>query len=149
MLKTSLSRLTDHLGSDLGHSNWIKIEQERINAFAEVTEDRQWIHTDSERAADGPFGNTIAHGYLTLSLVSVFLFDLLIVEDAGSIVNYGLNRVRFPSYVPVEASIRAHGQLIDVTAAGSDLQTVIRMTIETDRGAKPGMVADVLTRFQP
>jgi acyl dehydratase len=149
MLSVRLADLIDHQGADLGHSNWIDINQARIDGFADVTGDRQWIHVDPVRAASGPFGTTIAHGYLTLSLVSVLLFELLDVHGAGSVVNYGLDRVRFPSPVPVVSKVRAHGNLVAVTEMGHATQTTTRFTLEIEGGVKPAMVADVLTRFQP
>lgn len=148
MLSVQIAELPSHQGADLGHSRWIEIGQARIDGFADVTEDRQWIHVDPTRAASGPFGTTIAHGYLTLSLVSVLLFELLDVRGAGSVVNYGLDRVRFPSPVPVGSRVRAHGSLLAVNDLGHATQTTTRFTLEIDGGTKPAMVADVLTRFQ-
>lgn len=142
-----LADLAESSGADLGYSTWLDMGQDRINTFAEATEDRQWIHIDPARAGSGPFGGTIAHGYLTLSLVSSFLFELLHVEDAASIVNYGLDRLRFPSPVPVGSSVRAHGQLIEVKPVAGGVQTTVRFTVETKGGTKPAAVADVLTRY--
>ena len=149
MLEVTLTSLLDHEGTDLQHSGWVAVAQPRIDAFADATEDRQWIHVDPDRAATGPFGGTIAHGYLTLSLVSGFLFELLTVTDAGSIVNYGLDRVRFPSPVPAGSLVRGHGTLTAVRPAGGAVQTTTRITVERDGGDRPVCVADVLTRFYP
>jgi len=135
-------------GTDLGHSAWIDIYQPRIDAFAEATEDRQWIHVDQYRAADGPFGTTIAHGYLTLSLVSKFLLDLLVVRDADSVINYGLDRVRFPAPVPVGARVRGHGVLVEAIERGTTTQVKTRITVECSTGEKPAAIADVLTLFR-
>lgn len=147
MLDVTLAELLDHQGTDLGHSGWVAVDQPRIDAFADATEDRQWIHVDEARAADGPFGSTIAHGYLTLLLVSVFLFDLLAVRDATSIVNYGLDKVRFPAPVPSGSRVRGLGTLVDVQDLGASVQTTTRVTIEREGGRRPVCVADVLTRF--
>lgn len=147
MLDVTLAELPDHKGADLGHSQWVFVDQPRIDAFADATEDRQWIHVDQARASDGPFGSTIAHGYLTLSLVSVFLFDMLVVRGASSIVNYGLNRVRFPAPVPSDSRIRGLGTLVEVQQVGASMQTTTRVTIEREGGSRPVCVADVLTRF--
>jgi acyl dehydratase len=150
MLETRLANLPDHRGAELGTSDWLTVNQDRIDSFAETTEDRQWIHIDSDRAADGPFGTTIAHGYLTLSLVSRFLLDLLVVTDASSAVNYGLDRVRFPSPVASGAEVRGSGELVDVRPLdGGGVQTTTRITVRTADGTKPAAVADVLTRFLP
>ena len=150
MLETRLADLPQHRGVELGSTEWLTIHQDRIDSFAEATEDRQWIHTDPARAAEGPFGTTIAHGYLTLSLVSRILLDLLVVTDAGLGVNYGLDRVRFPSPVPSGADIRGSGELLDVRALdGGGMQAKTRITVHTAGGTKPAVVADVLTRFLP
>src|SRR5215475_444706 len=107
-------------GTDLGYSSWHEIDQKRINMFAEATDDRQWIHVDPEAAAVGPFGTTIAHGYLTLSLLVLFTAELLAVDDVRMGINYGLNRVRFPAPVPVDSRLRAHGELMSVEDVADD-----------------------------
>lgn len=147
-MRLTIDKLTASEGVVLGHTRWLKSDQRRINGFAEITEDRQWIHTDSERARSGPYGTTIAHGYLTLSLVSTFLFELLEVDGAASIVNYGLDKVRFPSAVPVGSKLRGHGELIAAQDLGAAVQTTTRIAVTDDGNDKPAMVADVLTRFQ-
>lgn len=132
---------------DLGHTEWLAIEQDRVDGFAELTEDRQWIHTDPVRAAAGPFGGPVAHGYLTLSLVSFFLLDLLVIADAAGAVNYGLDRVRFPAPVPVGSRVRGHGTLLTAFEVAGGVQATTRITVERDGATKPAAVADVLTRF--
>ncbi|MEU6559383.1 MaoC family dehydratase [Nocardia nova] len=132
---------------DLGYSSWVGIDQSRIDQFASTTGDRQWIHVDPQRARRGPFGTTIAHGYLTLSLVSGFLLELLDVAGAASAINYGLDRVRFPAPVPVGSRVRGHGHLLRVIERAESVQTTTRITVEREGGSKPVVVADVLTRF--
>ena len=121
MLMVALSDLPKHLGKDLGESGWITVDQSRIDAFAETTENRQWIHVDRARAESGPFGGTIAHGYLTLSLVSRFLLELLVMPDAGSVVNCGLDRVCFPSPLAAGSRVRGRGELADVRPVGGGI----------------------------
>ncbi len=147
MLAVTLDDLATLGGADLGYSPWLEVDQRRIDAFAEATEDRQWIHVDPARAQAGPFGTTIAHGYLTLSLVSYFLLDLLVVSDATSVINYGLDRVRFPSPLLAGTRVRGHGQLVEVRSVDAGVQTITRMTVESESGERPVLVADVLTRF--
>jgi acyl dehydratase len=143
------STLADAAGTDLGHSRWILVDQDRIDAFADITEDRQWIHTDPDRAARGPFGSTIAHGYLTLSLVAAFLEELLQLDGAGMSINYGTDRVRFPQPVKVGSRVRGHGLITDVIAVGTSLQACVRVTVATDNADKPACVTDVLIRVLP
>lgn len=147
-IRLTLAELTSAGEVDLGHTGWVTIDQRRIDTFAEATGDHQWIHVDAERAATGPFGTTIAHGYLTLSLISGFVFELLEVVDASATINYGLDRVRFPSPVAVNSRVRASGQILEVQVIGESLQVRTRLTIEIDGVAKPACVADVLARFQ-
>lgn len=150
MLNTRLSDLHQHRGAELGSTDWLTVHQDRIDSFAEATEDRQWIHTDPARAAAGPFGTTIAHGYLTLSLVSGVLINLLVVTDAALCVNYGLDRVRFPSPVLCGSEIRGFGQLVDVQVLeDGGAQTTTRVWVYTADGTKPAVIADLLTRFLP
>jgi acyl dehydratase len=134
-------------GQSLGHSAWLTIEQDRIDRFADATDDHQWIHTDPVRAAEGPFGGTVAHGYLTLSLVNRFLPELFRVEGARMGVNYGCDRVRFPSPVRVGSRIRGHGEVIRVEAAKGGTQVVIRVTVEVEGSDRPGAVVDTISRF--
>ena len=148
-LKVNYEDLADQVGARLGPTAWLVIDQARIDRFAEATDDHQWIHVDPEAAADGPFGATIAHGYLTLSLVNRFLPDLLTVTDASMGVNYGCEKVRFPSPVRVGSRIRGKGELVNAEPAGSGLQVLVRVTIEIEGQDRPACVADTLSRFFP
>lgn len=137
-------------GLDLGVSDWLTIDQARINAFAEVTGDHQWIHVDPVRAKNGPFGATIAHGYLTLSLVNLFLPQILKVRNFSSGVNVGLDRVRFLSPVIVNSQIRGRGQIASVEEAkGGAIQSILRVTVEIAGQEKPACVADTISRYFP
>jgi len=133
--------------TDLGTSKWIAVEQRRINGFADVTEDHQWIHTDAERAKAGPFGTTIAHGYLTLSLAPIFLADVVHVSNLTAAVNYGLNKVRFPAPVPVDSRLRGSVKLVGATARGSAIEAVFCLTVEIDGGARPACVAELVVLY--
>ncbi|MCR2824346.1 MaoC family dehydratase [Microbacterium sp. zg.Y909] len=135
------------VGTDLGYSDWLDITQERVDTFADATGDHQWIHTDPERAKDGPFGAPIAHGFLTLSLLIPLWSELLEVEGAGTKVNYGLDKVRFVSPVPVGSRIRLTGTIAEITEVGGGYQLVVDITIETEGGAKPAVVARSLQRL--
>lgn len=135
------------VGSRLGPTRPLTVDQERISAFAEVTEDRQWIHIDADRAASGPFGATIAHGYLTLSLCAHFMLELLELRDIAMAVNYGLDRVRFPSPVPVGSSIYAEGEVLEVTDIPGGVQCRFRLTLARPGADKPACVADVVFRY--
>ena len=134
-------------GSDLGTSEWIEVTQERINTFADATGDHQWIHTDPEKAKEGPFGAPIAHGYLTLSLFIPLFTELLDVEGVSTKVNYGLNKVRFPSPVKVGSRIRLIGKLSLVEEVPGGLQITVDGTIEIEGGTKPAAVLQSLSRF--
>ncbi|GLW73801.1 MaoC family dehydratase [Kitasatospora phosalacinea] len=134
-------------GTDLGHSQWLEIAQDRVNTFADATDDHQWIHTDPERAAAGPFGAPIAHGYLTLSLLIPLWSELLQVEGVAMAVNYGLNKVRFPSPVKVGAKIRVHGAIASVTEVKGGAEVTVDLTVEIDGSAKPAVVAQAVYRF--
>jgi acyl dehydratase len=143
----SVAELTAAIGKPLGPSEWLVIEQERINLFADATDDHQWIHVDVERAKQGPFGAPIAHGYLTLSLVSHFLPQLLVVPNAKMGVNYGCNKVRFPAPVPVGSKIRASGEIVQADEIAGGAQVVVRVTIEIDGVTKPACVVESVSRF--
>lgn len=134
-------------GSDLGTSEWIEVTQERINTFADATGDHQWIHVDPEKAAEGPFGAPIAHGYLTLSLFIPLFTELLDVQGVTTKVNYGLNKVRFPSPVKVGSRIRLVGKLAEVEDVAGGVQITVDGTIEIEGGAKPAAVLQSLSRF--
>jgi len=143
-----LDELKALAGAGLGHTGWLEITQDRINAFADATGDHQWIHVDRERAAAGPFGRTIAHGYLTLSLVIPLLNELLDVQGVSMGINYGLNKVRFPAPVPVGAKVRLVAQLGAVEDAGVNAaQAVIDCTIEVEGSEKPACVAQAVLRY--
>jgi acyl dehydratase len=134
-------------GSDLGTSEWIEVTQERINTFADATGDHQWIHVDPERAAEGPFGAPIAHGYLTLSLFIPLFTELLDVQGVATKVNYGLNKVRFPSPVKAGSRIRLVGKLAEVEEVPGGVQITVDGTIEIEGGTKPAAVLQSLSRF--
>ncbi|KFG02796.1 MULTISPECIES: MaoC family dehydratase [Streptomyces] len=134
-------------GSDLGTSEWIEVTQERINTFADATGDHQWIHVDPEKAAEGPFGAPIAHGYLTLSLFIPLFTELLDVEGVSTKVNYGLNKVRFPSPVKVGSKIRLVGRLALVEDVPGGVQITVDGTIEIEGAPKPAAVLQSLSRF--
>ncbi len=137
-----LDGLKSLVGQDLGHSEWLEITQERVNTFADATGDHQWIHVDVERARTGPFGAPIAHGYLTLSLVIPLFGQLLKVEGITMGVNYGLEKVRFPSPVKVGSKIRLNATVVSVEeVAGNGVQTTLDFTVEVDGSAKPACVA--------
>ncbi|MCF6476040.1 MaoC family dehydratase [Nonomuraea sp. MG754425] len=134
-------------GSDLGRTGWLEITQDRVRAFAAATDDHQWIHVDPDRAARGPFGGTIAHGHLTLSLVIPLFGELLDLQGVGMSVNYGLDRVRFPSPVRVGARIRLAGRVAEVEdVPGDGVQMHVDLTVEIDGQAKPACVARAIYR---
>ena len=135
------------LGRHLGYSDWLLIDQQRIDAFAEATGDHQWIHVDPERATAGPFGAPIAHGYLTLSLSNLFLPQILEVTGFAAGVNYGTNRVRFPAPVPVGSRVRGGAELTDVADVPGGLQTTMTITIEADGVSKPVCVIESISRW--
>jgi len=138
------------VGRTLGTTDWLEITQERIALFADATGDHQWIHVDPERARSGPFGMTIAHGYLTLSLVNLFLPQLLEVRGISMGVNYGADKVRFPAPVPVGSRIRGSGQLVEAESAkGGAVQAKVRVTVEIEGKDRPGCVADTISLFYP
>ncbi|WP_405592735.1 MaoC family dehydratase [Streptomyces sp. NBC_01092] len=142
-----LAELKKLSGSDLGTSEWIEVTQDRINTFADATGDHQWIHVDPERAAEGPFGAPIAHGYLTLSLFIPLFTELLDVQGVTTKVNYGLNKVRFPSPVKVGSRIRLVGKLAEVEEVPGGAQIRVDGTIEIEGGTKPAAVLQSLSRF--
>ena len=141
------AELLDRVGARLGASAWRTVDQASIDAFAEVTGDRQWTHVDPERAAGGPFGTTVAHGFLTLSLCAAFLDAALAVEHAGMQVNYGLDRVRFPAPVPAGARVRGVVELLRAQAIAGGVQAALGVTVEVEGGEKPACVAELVVRF--
>lgn len=136
-----------HLGQHLGYSEWITVEQDRVNLFADATGDHQWIHVDVDRASSGPFGAPIAHGYLTLSLSNYFLPQIVEVQGFSAGVNYGVDKVRFPSPVKVGSRVRAGAELTAVSEVTGGLQTTIVITIEVEGGNKPACVIESLSRW--
>ena len=140
-----LDEFEQAVDTHLGCSDWHTITQAQINLFAEATGDHQWIHTDPERAASGPFGATIAHGYLTLSLVAALVSQIYTVEGLRMGVNYGCNKVRFPSPVPVGSKIRARAELLELKRNRRGAQATVRVTIEREGGDKPVCVAETVS----
>ena len=134
-------------GLELGPSRWFDVPQERIDAFAELTEDRQWIHVDPERAAQSPFGTTVAHGLLTLALVIPITYELMPVEDARLAVNYGLNRVRFPAPVPAGSRVRGRLRVEEVADVDGGVQVVAAATVEREGAEKPVVAAELVFRL--
>ena len=143
----TLADLSSMIGKHLGHSNWHTIDQDQINRFADATGDHQWIHVDAERAKAGPFGTTIGHGYLTLSLVPIFVFQLLKVEGAKLVVNYGLNKVRFPAPVPAGSRVRMGAEVAGVEPVAGGVQVTLSASFEIENQPKPACVAEILFRY--
>lgn len=143
---TTLAELPGLKGTALGVSEWFEITQERVNTFADATDDHQWIHVDPERAKESPFGGPIAHGFLTLSLLVPMWKQVLVLTDQTMGVNYGLNKVRFPAPVPVGSRIRLTATLIDVTEVSGGLQLTVAGTIERDGSDKPVCVLEWVSR---
>lgn len=143
------SALIGQEGERLGPTDWLQIDQSRVDGFAAVTGDHQWIHVDVERASQGPFGGTIAHGYLTLSLVNAFLPDLIEVRGFAHAVNVGVDRLRFLAPVRVGSRIRAAGEIVGVEEVKGAIQSVVRVTIEIEGGEKPACVVDTVSRYFP
>jgi acyl dehydratase len=148
-LEVTYQDLKDQIGVHLGATDWMVIDQARINQFADATDDHQWIHVDSEKAATGPFGATIAHGYLTLALVNKFLPDLITVTGTSMGVNYGCEKVRFPAAVVVGSQIRGLGDVVTVEDVSGGCQVVVRVTIEIRGSDRPACVVDSISRFYP
>lgn len=144
---TTPDELLNAVGEELGSSEWLQVSQQQVDQFAESTGDHQWIHVDPEKAKAGPFGGTIAHGYLTLSLLPVLLQQIYRVEAARMVINYGLNKVRFPAPVPVGSRLRATSTLSDAKAVDGGVQAEITTTIEIDGSDKPACVAATVARI--
>jgi acyl dehydratase len=136
-------------GTALGPTEWLAIDQDRVNGFAEVTGDHQWIHVDVERAKAGPFGGTIAHGYLTMSLVNHFLPQLIEVRGFAHAVNVGADRLRFLAPVKVGSRIRGVGEIVSVEEVKGAIQSVVRVTVEIEGSDKPACVVDTISRYFP
>ena len=146
----SPSELKDAAGQHLGHSDWLEIDQARIDKFADATGDHQWIHVDPERAAEGPFGACIAHGYLTQSLVNYFLPQIIEVRGISMGVNVGADKLRFPAPVPVGSRVRGAGELVSVEETkDGGVQTKVRVTVEIEGSERPGCVIETLSRYYP
>ncbi|HEX4490099.1 MAG TPA: MaoC family dehydratase [Acidimicrobiia bacterium] len=143
----SPAELLTSVGETFGPTDWIEITQERINRFADATDDHQWIHVDVERAKAGPFGGTIAHGYLTLSLCARFLFELCEVQNISMGINYGVNKGRFPAPVRSGVRIRARGELAEATEVAGGVQAVVRITVESEGSEKPAAVIETVSRY--
>jgi acyl dehydratase len=146
-MTTDMAGLAGHAGEHLGYTEWTEMTQGQVNQFADVTDDHQYIHVDVERAKASPFGGTIAHGFLTLSLVAPISQQLLTVTDAVAGVNYGLDRVRFPAPLPVGAQWRGGAELLEVTEVKGGLQAKLRVTVEVNGSEKPALVAECLVRL--
>lgn len=145
-LFTDIAGLRDSAGSQLGHTDWQEMTQARVDQFADVTEDHNFIHVDPERAQDTPFGGTIAHGFLSLSLLAPVGQQLLQVTDAAMSINYGLDRVRFPAPLRVGARWRGKAEIVETTELSGGLQVKLRLTVEVEGSEKPAVVADQLVR---
>jgi acyl dehydratase len=144
---SGLDELAAAQGSQLGPTEWLEITQDRVNLFADATDDHQWIHVDPERAASGPFGGAIAHGLLTLSLIPHFSHQLYTVENIAMAINYGYNKVRFITPVKVGAKIRARGELTKVDKLDGGVQATMTTTVEIDGSEKPAAVVESIVRF--
>ncbi|MBL0149583.1 MAG: MaoC family dehydratase [Ideonella sp.] len=144
----SVAAVLAAVGSDLGCTEWMLLEQDRIQRFADATDDQQWIHVDPVRAATGPFGGCVAHGYLTLSLANKFLPQLVAFERLKMGVNYGCERVRFPAPVRAGSRIRGRGEVVAAEPVkGDGVQVTVRITVEIDGADKPGCVVDTISRL--
>jgi len=141
---TTTEELEAAVGQELGTTDWIEVDQHRVDLFADATDDHQWIHVDQERSAAGPFGGTIAHGYLTLSLIPMLSSRIFAVETPGARLNYGLNKVRFPMPVRVGARIRGRATLVSLTDVPAGKQLTVAYTIEVEGETKPACVAETV-----
>ncbi|MFF4323903.1 MaoC family dehydratase [Streptomyces sp. NPDC001568] len=144
---TSAEELRAGIGEPLGPSGWLEVDQKRIDLFADATGDHQWIHVDPERAASGPFGSTIAHGYLTLSLLPSLVPQIMLVEGMRMGINYGVDKVRFPAPVPVGSRLRATAVITSVTEVGEGVQVAATVTVEREGAEKPVCVAESVSRY--
>lgn len=152
MSKTTFENPGDLIGKEglkIGPSDWMEIDQERINTFADATGDHQWIHVDVERAKKGPFGAPIAHGYLTLSLAAKLMPEIIEVKNMSMGVNYGTEKVRFINPVKVGSRIRGHGEFVEIKEVTGGYQSTMRVTIEIEGEDKPACVVDTLSRYYP
>ncbi|MEO3874007.1 MaoC family dehydratase [Nonomuraea sp. B12E4] len=145
----NVQELKAAVGETFGPTQWRTVTQEQVNLFADATSDHQWIHVDVERAKEGPFGGTIAHGYLSLSLLPSFMFEMIEVQGIAMGVNFGLNKVRFPRPVPVGSRVRATGELTDVKGTPAGHLSSLKMTIEIEGERRPACVAETLSLYVP
>lgn len=143
----SIADVVAAVGTDLGATEWVTIDQQRIDQFADATGDHQWIHVDVEAAKDGPFGTTIGHGYLTLSLCAPFLGELCTVGGISMGINYGVDKARFITPVPAGGRVRGVGEIVSATEIPGGAQVVVRLTIELEGAAKPAAVVDTVSRY--
>jgi acyl dehydratase len=141
--------LRSAVGTHVGYSDWLEVDQRRIDTFAEATGDHQWIHVDPERAAQGPFGTTIAHGFLSLSLIPGLSWRVFSVGGLQMEINYGLNKVRFPTPVPVNSRVRCGIEVLSLDTFGDGFQLVTRVTVELEGSDKPACVAETLGYLVP
>jgi acyl dehydratase len=139
--------LLDAIGTTLGPTDWVEITQDRVNKFADATDDHQWIHVDVERAKAGPFGATIGHGFLTMSMCAPFSAQLVRVNNIAMGINYGVNKARFITPVTIPGRIRATGELVEATEVPGGVQTVVKLTIELEGADKPAAVIEAVTRY--
>ncbi|MEU4480956.1 MaoC family dehydratase [Micromonospora sp. NPDC023966] len=144
-----IEELRQAVGTHLGYSGWHRITQQQIDAFAEATGDHQWIHVDPVRAARSPFGGTIAHGYLTLSLVPMLVWQVYRVEGVSMGVNYGANKLRFPAPVPVDSEVRAGVELLSLVPGGGGYQSTAKVTVELAGAGKPACVVETVSVLVP
>ncbi|MFE9445728.1 MaoC family dehydratase [Streptomyces sp. NPDC006602] len=144
-----IEELQQAVGTHLGYSDWHTVTQHQIDTFAEATGDHQWIHVDPEKAAKGPFGGTIAHGYLTLSLVPMLVWQIYQVDGLTMSVNYGANKLRFPAPVPVDSKVRAGADLLSVMPGAGGHQVITRVTVEREGGDKPVCVVETVSLSVP
>ena len=142
-------QIQDSVGKHIGYSDWITIEQDRIDKFADATGDHQWIHVNPEMAKNGPFGAPIAHGYLTLSLVSYFLPQIIEVRGIKFAVNYGVNKVRFPAPVKVGSRVRAGAEVVSAETFKGGIRSIVRVTVEIEGGERPACVAETVSLYYP
>ncbi|HEY3263015.1 MAG TPA: MaoC family dehydratase [Pseudonocardiaceae bacterium] len=140
--------LLDLTGQPMGTTGWLEITQQQVNLFADATDDHQWIHVDPERAKDGPFGGTIAHGYLTLSLAPLFLAEAIRIENLTAGLNYGLNKVRFPAPVSVGGRIRAQVMLSAAKERPMGIEATFAITVELEGSTRPACVAELVVLYQ-
>jgi acyl dehydratase len=139
--------LLDLVGTTMGETGWHEIDQRQVNTFAEATGDRQWIHLDPDRARTGPFGGTVAHGFLTLALIPLFLNETVEVGDTTAMVNYGLNKVRFPAAVPVGGSLRARVELAAARSRATGVEATFAVTTELRGSPRPACVAEIVVVY--